>query len=59
MLLEVEFAERLPLILADATLVEQALTNVVNNAALHTSNGNARRDRCASEARCDRGARNR
>ena len=38
-LLEVEFAERLPLILADATLVEQALTNVINNAGLHTPAG--------------------
>jgi two-component system sensor histidine kinase KdpD len=37
--LDVKFPERLPLIVADATLVEQALTNVVNNAALHTPSG--------------------
>ena len=34
-----EFPENLPLTIADATLVEQALTNVVNNAALHTPPG--------------------
>jgi two-component system sensor histidine kinase KdpD len=38
-LLEVQLPGALPLIYADATLVEQALTNVINNAALHTQKG--------------------
>jgi two-component system sensor histidine kinase KdpD len=38
-LLEVKLPGGLPLIVADATLVEQALTNVVNNAVLHTPKG--------------------
>jgi two-component system sensor histidine kinase KdpD len=37
--LEVTFPEKLPLIRADALLVEQALTNVVGNALVHTQSG--------------------